>query len=64
MIDIVFEVGMRAHSLQIEQASREAVAEWIADQLRQCGFNTRPQGMSWGVLEEGSAPVPPMGDAP
>jgi hypothetical protein len=29
----------------------ERKAEWIAHQLRECGFDTEPMGISWGVLK-------------
>ncbi len=50
LVDIIFEVGMKAHAREFGDASREAVAGWIAAQLKQCGFDTRPMGLSWGVL--------------
>jgi len=33
-------------------ANDNEVAEWVADQLKQCGYPTKPCGMSWGVLEK------------
>ena len=27
-------------------------AMWVASKLRDCGFDTRPVGMSWGILKE------------
>lgn len=32
--------------------SDEIKAEWVARQLRGCGFDTEPMGMSWGVLKK------------
>lgn len=29
----------------------DIAAEWVADQLRKCGFDTAPCGASWGVLK-------------
>lgn len=31
--------------------SREECMEWVAEQLRACGFDTQPCGASWGVLK-------------
>jgi hypothetical protein len=50
LIDIMFEIVMtlREHPHMLED--REKLAEWVADQLRKCGYPTVPMGMSWGVL--------------
>lgn len=29
----------------------EQRAEWVANQLRGCGFDTHPCGASWGILK-------------
>lgn len=36
----------------------EERAAWVAEQLRACGFNTVPVGMSWGVLRERQEKTP------
>ena len=38
------EGGMRYHT-------KEQLAEWIARNLRDLGFDTQPMGSSWGVLK-------------
>ncbi len=50
LVDIIFEIGMKGRAQEFRDLSREALANWIADQLKQCGFDTRPIGLSWGVL--------------
>lgn len=47
----MFEVGLLLHSGKyFKRKSREDIAEWIAKQLKECGFPTKPIGSSWGVL--------------
>jgi hypothetical protein len=54
LIDIMFEIAltMHKHSKHFKKQSREQVAEWVAGELRGCGFDTTPCGASWGVLKE------------
>ena len=54
LIDICFEIAMSMHNHKgyFKTANREEVAEWVADQLRESGFDTAPCGASWGVLKE------------
>jgi hypothetical protein len=49
MFDVAFAVKGNARSF--EKLNREEFAEWVAKQLRDCGFDTRPSGCSWGVLK-------------
>lgn len=62
LIDIMFQIGLMIHSpcnregdnkaeRWFATASQEDVANWIAEQLRGCGFDTEPVGMSWGKLK-------------
>lgn len=52
LIDIMFEVAsVTASSWPNAKYNREAHMEWVAEQLRQCGFDTIPCGASWGVLK-------------
>jgi len=51
LIDICFEVAMRAYACPRQFTNGGALAKWIADQLRKSGFDTVPVGMSWGVLK-------------
>ena len=54
LIDICFEIAMLMHDKQYREIfnnmNREELAEWVAKQLRECGFPTRPCGLSWGRL--------------
>jgi hypothetical protein len=50
LIDIMFQVALMCAE-RMHDKSREEVAEWVAAQLRDCGFDTVPCGASWGVLK-------------
>lgn len=52
LIDIMFEIAVRVQMGQLYWSSREAAANYVAETLRGCGFDTSPMGMSWGVLKE------------
>ena len=53
LVDICFQIGLVIKdSKALQERSNEYVAAWIAQQLKECGFETRPCGMSWGVLED------------
>jgi len=52
LIDIMFEIGLMIHNNEwFNEKSNEEVAEWIREQLKMCGFDTKPIGSSWGVLK-------------
>ena len=52
LIDIIFEIGLMIHNNEwFNEKSNEEVAEWIREQLKMCGFDTKPIGSSWGVLK-------------
>lgn len=52
LVDIMFEVAITIHTHPSFRAkTREEVAEWVAHQLKECGFETTPCGASWGVLK-------------
>lgn len=52
LINIMFQIGLTIHNSEWFQGkTNEEVAEWIASQLRECGFDTQPMGCSWGVLK-------------
>lgn len=52
LIDIMFQIGLTIHNNEwFQEKTNEEVAEWIANQLRECGFDTQPMGCSWGVLK-------------
>lgn len=52
LIDLCFELGLHIHQhrFMFDVASNDQVAEWIAKQLKECGFHTIPKGSKWGVL--------------
>lgn len=62
LIDIMFEIAQfsylrdRSNSDEISsyynEDGRQEHMEWVAEQLRSCGFDTQPLGMSWGVLKK------------
>ena len=56
LVDIIFECVMIRHMYKekFDDMSREEMMEWVARQLRGCGFNTQPIGSSWGVLCDNS----------
>lgn len=53
LVDICFEAAlvMSDTKYDLYKKSNEEKAEWVAKQLRGCGFDTFPCGMSWGVLK-------------
>ena len=52
LIDIMFEIGLMIHNNEwFNEKSNEEVAEWIREQLKMCGFDTKPIGSSWGALK-------------
>lgn len=54
LIDICFEIALTIKDQPknfSKQTNNEEVASWVATQLRNNGFDTRPMGMSWGVLK-------------
>ncbi len=51
LIDICFELVLHSRDDRLQNKSTEEVAAWVADQLRKCGFDTKPIGASWGVLK-------------
>jgi hypothetical protein len=58
LIDIMFQIAQFSaiyHKADTKDAYFEKHAahmEWVAEQLRQCGFDTQPMGASWGVLKK------------
>ena len=48
----MFQIGFTTRYNEIvRNMTREEYGAWIAEQLRLCGFDTFPCGMSWGVLK-------------
>ena len=53
LVDIMFQIALAVKDSSIlQKSSNEEVCEWIADQLKECGFDTTPVGLSWGVLKK------------
>lgn len=51
LVDICFQLVLVATSSEsFCKKTNPEKAEWVADQLRGCGFDTKPCGSSWGVL--------------
>ena len=54
LINICFECVLIATDdkyPQLKNGTDEEKAAWVARQLRLCGFDTEPMGMSWGRLK-------------
>lgn len=52
LIDFIFAMGLTIHNSQFfKNKTNEEVAIWIAEQLRQIGYDTEPIGSSWGFLK-------------
>ena len=51
LIDIMFEVAI-VGAKYMHGKSNEEIAEWVAKQLKDCGFDTEPRGACWGVLKQ------------
>lgn len=58
LIDIMFEVAQASYLMwrtpeeraEYYKNIRDGHMEWVAKQLKECGFPTVPMGASWGVL--------------
>lgn len=54
VIDLTFSIGLTISDPMnrkvFDAMTREQRAEWIAHQLRECGYDTVPVGSAWGVL--------------
>jgi hypothetical protein len=53
LIDISFQIAetMFQHRRHFVTFTVDQRMEWVANQLRSCGFDTEPHGASWGVLK-------------
>jgi hypothetical protein len=52
LIDICFSLVLTStKNFSFITKSDEVKAEWAAKQLRLCGFDTKPVGCSWGILQ-------------
>lgn len=56
LIDICFQLVFVATQKEnrhyFDQLSTKDIMDWVADQLKTCGFDTCPVGASWGVLRQ------------
>ena len=53
LIDITFEIALTISSdPYLFNRTVEEKAHWIAERLKDCGFDTTPIGNSWGVLKK------------
>lgn len=50
LVDIMFQVAIMCAE-RMHGKTNEEIAEWVARQLRECGFDTSPCGASWGMLK-------------
>lgn len=55
LVDICFSSVLTVldheHIEKFEKMSIKERAEWVARELRACGFDTEPVGASWGALK-------------
>lgn len=51
LIDCCFTFALMSKAYMVGKDNEE-VAKWVAHNLAELGFHTRPMGMSWGVLCE------------
>lgn len=53
LVDLLFEISLTLSDKKfpLRNETNEVKAAWIADQLRKSGFDTAPQGLSWGILK-------------
>lgn len=49
LVNICFEIAMRLNMSDATFENNEKCGEWVAQQLRNSGFDTKPCGMSWGI---------------
>lgn len=56
LVDIAFQLVFVAltpsNATRLLALSRKEQMAWVAQQLREAGFPTRPCGASWGVLTD------------
>jgi len=61
LVNAVFEIAYRSYELGLSRQAletkfipphewREPHMEWVAEQLRLMGIDTKPMGQSWGVI--------------
>ena len=53
LVDICFELVLTSvNHIWFKDKKIEEVANWVAEKLRDSGFDTQPMGSSWGVLKK------------
>lgn len=54
LIDICFSIvsSLSYNPMWLSTISHEDAMKWVAETLRNCGYDTKPMGVSWGVLED------------
>ena len=53
LVDICFQIALTVHSNPwFLGKTQEEVTDWVANQLRKNGFDTKPVGASLGILYE------------
>jgi len=54
LVDMCFGIAMamhdKHHRTMFNKMSQEQLVKWVAKQLSDCGFKTKPCGAKWGVL--------------
>ena len=56
LVDLMFEMSVAWAMSDNWHPNRDEAAAWVADKLKNCGFETRPKGSSWGVLVDKREP--------
>lgn len=51
LVDICFSLALTISNQEFINMDNAAKADWVANQLRLCGFDTVPCGSSWGILK-------------
>ena len=51
LVDIMFEIAFTS-AKYMHDRSHEEIAEWVRQNLADCGFPTTPIGSCWGTLDK------------
>jgi hypothetical protein len=51
LVNLCFTFALMTKDYMMNK-DREEIAAWVAHNLAECGFHTKPMGSSWGVLCE------------
>jgi hypothetical protein len=54
LIDIAFEIAltMKQNIDWVEKSTDEDITQWVSKQLSECGYQTIPLGISYGILKK------------